>query len=641
MIGCAHAPPAAKLGFGRSQVLIKRSNFAHQAPKGLPLNERVPLRDPPPERLALGALVLDLAAGELLTADGQLAGLRRQALEVLLVLGRRSGQVVTKDELMRDVWPGVVVGEGSLTQAIADVRRVLGDHDHQLVRNVVRRGYMLVPSAPADGAPPAPWAGAAVPQAEKSHEVRSAPEAPGADAASPAPAHAMVAGRRRRVAAWGAAGGLLLLAVVVVGALGVRSSAPGWQTPASVARPPLPEQIPALSVAVLPLVVEGGMDGSEWLADALHADLITELHRASGILVIARDTMISYRGQQVDPRQVAREMGVRHVVRGFVRRDGEHFRLNVALIDGESGVQRWADTFTAERALLPRALNEFSVQLERALTPEVVRVAAARREALSDDQVGADDLAMRAYALWYRGFTRDNVLQALALCERAVQLDPDSLRGWNGVAWLNLHAMLNGWQPDRALAYRRIENAAAELERIDRDASVTYNAKTIILFGKGDVEGMLRLTRAWAERYPNYPQAHGAFGAALTFNGHFDDAVRAFERALRLSPRDTFRAEWHYRLSMAHFAAGRYELAHDWAQTGATTNPALRWPPVHVAALWQLGQADAAREAMAAWVVRHGAFNPESVRPRLPGDDPRFAPERERLVQALAAASPR
>lgn len=109
----------------------------------------------------------------------------------------------------------------------------------------------------------------------------------------------------------------------------------------------------------------------------------------------------------------------------------------------------------------------------------------------------------------------------------------------------------------------------------------------------------------------------------------------AFERALRLSPRDTFRAEWQYRLSMAHFAAGRYELARDWAQTAATTNPGLRWPPIHAAALWQLGQTDAARQALADYEARHGAFKPAQVRPRLPGDDPRFAPARDRLVAAL------
>lgn len=101
-------------------------------------------------KLQLGGFVLDVGAGELRGPDQRLAGLRRQALELLLVLGRRAGQVVGKDDLMELVWPDVVVGEGSITQAIAEVRRALGDTEHRLVRNVARRGYMLVPDTPAD-----------------------------------------------------------------------------------------------------------------------------------------------------------------------------------------------------------------------------------------------------------------------------------------------------------------------------------------------------------------------------------------------------------------------------------------------------------------------------------------------------------
>jgi len=107
--------------------------------------------------LRLGGFRLDLSAGELRGPDGELAALRRQALAVLLTLGREAGRVVTKDRLMAEVWPGLVVGEGSLTQAVADIRRVLGDPQHRLVRNVARRGYLLSAEAvPAAGPPQLP-----------------------------------------------------------------------------------------------------------------------------------------------------------------------------------------------------------------------------------------------------------------------------------------------------------------------------------------------------------------------------------------------------------------------------------------------------------------------------------------------------
>ncbi len=106
--------------------------------------------------LTLGRHSLDMERGELLRPGGKVAGLRRQALAVLLVLGQHPGAVVSKEELMRRVWPGVVVGDGSLAQAIADIRRILEDKEHRLVRSVARRGYMLAPDTPTlpDGGRP-------------------------------------------------------------------------------------------------------------------------------------------------------------------------------------------------------------------------------------------------------------------------------------------------------------------------------------------------------------------------------------------------------------------------------------------------------------------------------------------------------
>ena len=268
------------------------------------------------DRLPLGGFVLDLAAGELLSADRQPAGLRRQALEMLLVLGRRAGQVVSKDELMDLVWPDVVVGEGSLTQAIADVRRALGDTEHRLVRNVARRGYMLVPDAALDDAP-------------------------------------------------------------------------------------------ALSIAVMPFDVEGDAEQSDWFADALHGDLVSELTQVHDVVVMARDTAATYKGKPIDPRQVARELRVRYIVRGSLRYEGTVIRLNLTLVDGGNGVQLWAESFVIERARLPQALAELAVQIVLVLRPELYRSAVARRAELSALEVTADDLAMRAFTRWYRGLHGD------------------------------------------------------------------------------------------------------------------------------------------------------------------------------------------------------------------------------------------
>lgn len=570
------------------------------------------------QRLQLGEFVLDMQGGELLAADGRPARLRRQALDVLLVLGSRPGQIVAKDELMRRIWPDVVVGDGSLTQAIAEIRRVLGDQSHQVVRNVSRRGYLLVPADPADRVAP---------------EISVPPEAPqsaGAVPALPVPS----ASRLRRAAL----PGVLALAVLAGATLGlVRSGGfEPWLTPASAGRPPAPDRAPPLSIAVLPLTLEGAGD-VDWMADALHGDLITELGRSPDTWLIARDTMATFKDRPSDPRRVARELGVRHVVQGSLRREGEQIRLNVALVDGDNGVQRWADTFLAPRSALPEVLGELAVRIERVLLPELFRAGAARRSALSPEQVGADDLAMRGIALWHRGLNRENVRDGLAMLERAVVLDPGSVRAWGGISAMTVHGLLNGWLPDRRAAMARLAEVTARLEQLDREGQATYNAKAIDAFLAGDVGAMLQVTSAWVDRHRT-PWALGAHGFALMVNGRFDDSVHALERALRLSPRDALRADWQYRLAMAHFGAGRLTLAHEWGRSAALISPGLRWPPVHVAALWQSGERQAARQAMAEFVERHGVVTAEQLRRRLPGDEPRFAAARERLAQSLAAA---
>jgi len=153
-------------------------------------------------RLELSGFVLDLNRGELLTPQDELAGLRKQALDVLLVLGARAGQVVSKDELMSRVWPDVVVGEGSLVQAIGDIRRVLGDTGHRVIRNVARRGYMLVPEEPS------------TPQTVAADAITSPPFASEeATAIAPAPEQAAPAVGRTRPH-W-------IVAVAIVAAVGI------------------------------------------------------------------------------------------------------------------------------------------------------------------------------------------------------------------------------------------------------------------------------------------------------------------------------------------------------------------------------------------------------------------------------------
>jgi DNA-binding winged helix-turn-helix (wHTH) protein/TolB-like protein len=551
-------------------------------------------------RLQLGRFVLDLDSRELLSADGELAGLRKQALEVLLVLASRSGQVVGKDELMQRVWPRVIVGEGSLTQAIADIRRVLGDSDHRIVRNVARRGYLLV----ADPV-------AVIP-------------------ASPATAAAPVATARRRRLSAGVAM-LAILAFVMVGWYFWNDRTYSRAVPAGPG---------AVSLVVLPLEVDGDAAGDEggdargdaWFADALLDDLILEVGRLGTSEVIARQTALAFKG--TDPRVVARELGVRYVVQGRLRAGGGRIDLVLSLIDGESGTQRWSERFVVERPRLDQALDDFVRQLARHLEVEVVRSAGARVGEMSDDAVTADDLSMRGRSIWYRGFNRHNLVEALALFEKAVVLDPDS-RAWAGIAIMNNLGAANGWLPDRRAALDRVEEASRNLDRIDPESFSAMQVKTMVAYrNHGGGPETLRLSKAWAERYPQ-SIALGGYGYNLILNGRPEEAIAPLERALRLSPRDVFRAEWQYRLALAHFLSGRFAQAHQWGHEAQVSNPALPWPPVHAAAAARLGDEAEAKRILAGFLRRHPSYDASRIARSFDAPNEKFLEGRARLTASL------
>jgi TolB-like protein/DNA-binding winged helix-turn-helix (wHTH) protein len=561
--------------------------------------------------LRVGRFILDLAAGELLSADGELAGLRKQALAVLLVLGSRPGQVVGKDELMQLVWPRVVVGEGSLTQAIADIRRVLGDGDHRMVRNVARRGYMLMPDADAarqelTGAHPSAIVAASTPNTR---------------IAVPA---AVLAPPRRR---WRHLTAGMAVAVAA-------SIAGGWYLWNGRSSGEVVHAAPgAVSLVVLPLEVDGGEHSDTWFADALLDDLILEVGRLGTSEVIARQTAQAFRGSDEDPRAVARALRVRYVVQGRLRTSGDQIQLSLALIDGESGRQRWSEKFIVERPRLGEALDDFVRRLARHLEVEVVRSAGALVGELSPDAVTAEDLQMRGRSIWYRGFNRHNLVEALALFEKAVALDPDS-RAWAGIAIMNNLGAANGWLPDREAALQRVEEASRNLDRINPESFSAMQVKTMVSYRHKGGPETLRLSKAWAERYPQ-SIALGGYGYNLIFNGRPEDAIAPLERALRLSPRDVFRAEWQYRLALAHFLLARFEQARQWGQDAQVSNPELPWPPVHAAAAWRLGDETEAKQILAGFLKRHPGYDANRIVRMFDVPDREFIEGRARLIESL------
>jgi TolA-binding protein len=145
---------------------------------------------------------------------------------------------------------------------------------------------------------------------------------------------------------------------------------------------------------------------------------------------------------------------------------------------------------------------------------------------------------------------------------------------------------------------------------------------------------MLQLSKEWAERHRN-SVALGAYGLALTLNGLAADAIAPLELAIRLSPRDVFRAEWHYRLALASFIQGDYDRARAQGEAAAAANPTLPWPPIHAAALVRMGQKPEAQRVFDDFAQRHPNYRQAQMMQRLGGTAPSFVEGRDRLFGSL------
>jgi len=233
--------------------------------------------------------------------------------------------------------------------------------------------------------------------------------------------------------------------------------------------PAMPVTTPRLSIVVLPFANLSNNPAQEYFADGITDDLTTDLSRISGSFVIARNTAFTYKSKPVDAKQIGRELGVRYVLEGSVRRTGDRVRVNVQLIETETGAHIWADRFETDNADLTEAQDAITGRLAQTLNLELVE--AASREIEEERVVDPDsrDLVMRGWAWYYRPMSVGTVQEAQRAFERAFEVDPRSIDARIGTASVLIRKVAEGWSTSR-----REDELLAEkllLEALERDTN--------------------------------------------------------------------------------------------------------------------------------------------------------------------------
>jgi tetratricopeptide (TPR) repeat protein len=322
--------------------------------------------------------------------------------------------------------------------------------------------------------------------------------------------------------------------------------------------------------------------------------------------VIARTTAFTYKGKPIDAKQIGRELGVRYVLEGSVRRTGDQVRVNAQLIDAESGAHLWADQFDTNRAHLAQTHSEITGRLAWSLNIALVSDAGQRIEYENTIDPDARDLVMRGWAWWYRPSSIANAQEALRAFERALELDPRSAEARIGIARVLVGSVASAWngtsfqqdgvQKDLARGERLL------FEAIESDPNQPMAYAVIALLRR--MQSRLNESRIASEKAMtldlNFEWANMQLGWTLLFLGEPGDAIAHGQKSLRLSPRDPS-IFWRYELlGWCQLVSNHVNEAIDLFIKGRTANPRI-WTTAYglAGALALKGDLDGAKTVLA------------------------------------------
>jgi TolB-like protein/class 3 adenylate cyclase len=399
---------------------------------------------------------------------------------------------------------------------------------------------------------------------------------------------------------------------------------------------PSPRLVPRLSIVVLPFANLGGETEQDYFVDGITESLTTDLSRISGSFVIARNTAFTLKGKAMDVQKLGRELNVRYVLEGSVQRGGKRMRVNVQLIDVETGNHLWAERFDKPITDLFDMQDEIVSGLANELNAQLIEAEARRAE--RSPHPDAMDLSFQGSSCWNKGVTAENMAQAREFFERALTLDPENIEALVGIAAGDALSASLFMVNDRDACL-----AAAEATLIKALSMSPQHARAHMFLGavqmvtKRAAQGIRECERALAlDR--NLADAHGMIGCAKVFIGRSEETEAHIQEALRLSPRDTGAFRWMHWAGLAKLHLGADAEAVPWLRRCLEAN--RNYPIAHfllAAALALLGSLEEARDAVRAGLALHPIFTLRRTRGRM-SDDPTFRAGSKRIREGMRMA---
>ena len=377
------------------------------------------------------------------------------------------------------------------------------------------------------------------------------------------------------------------------------------------------------SIAVLPFSNMSGDPEQEYFADGISEDIITGLSKLHWFFVIARNSSFVYKGNAVDVKRVARELSVRYVLEGSVRKGGNRVRITTQLIDAATGNHLWADRYDGDLTDVFALQDEITKKVVAAIEPKLLEAEGIRSQNRSSEDIGAWDMVIKANSLFWR-LTKAETEIAIETLRRAVERYPEYAPAQSMLAFVLLISGYLGWR-QMAPQLQQAAMLAARAAELDDSDPWAHLALGFAAFVRRQTNVAAAEFRRALALNPNFAAAHGYLGWTLAFDDQSDEATKHLEEALRMSPHDPQNAIFNTGLAVVHYLAGRYAEAVEYSgKTLQQRSAFTAGHRIHVASLAQNGQIDAAREALArlkemhsdlsiAWIEKNVPYTSEPM----------------------------
>jgi TolB-like protein/Flp pilus assembly protein TadD len=395
------------------------------------------------------------------------------------------------------------------------------------------------------------------------------------------------------------------------------------------AAPRLPDKP---SIAVLPFANISGDAMQDYFVDGITEDLITELSRMRWFLVMARNSSFAYKGQAIDVKRVGRELDVRYILQGSVRKVGRRVRISAQLVDATTGGHIWVERYDRRLTDMLAVQDEITARVAAAIEPTLLAIEGLRAEARSVVDLDAWDLVARA--LWhYWKMTAERIETTIKLLSEAVTRYPNYAPAHSSLAWALAYATYVGWRP-AGLEHEKAKALARRALELDEQDPRAYQSLGLLAVLERQTDEAVRYIKIALDLNPNFTAAYRTLVLALVLGGRSEEALRYADEAAVRSPRDETRLMMCI-VAGANYFLGRYGQAVKCAKEGLERRP--HFMPGHrilCASLAQAGKIEEARVAMARLRELHPGISIAWVRKRLPHAEA----EMEHFVEGLRKA---